>query len=387
MNGMADPTDHRFATPDLPERQGRHRHAPGAGTWTPAVTTAPRRRRRATPDATVTGSLPLPPTRRPAGPPPAPDFVAARGELPIPSPAPGEAEEPTVRRKKITLTRPDRTPRQDDDEARVYVAPPPDGLGTFDLGSVPASVTPPRSWRKAAWFASISSGGVVVALLVAGTLLVGQPPPDRRVAEGWPDRHGGVAPLLPHEGYADNETGYLTEDSAPTSTTAPTTTETTGSSTDNQAELRSPSTSAARSSVSQTSDAPSSTPPTSSAPPLQKPPVTRAPTTKAQTRYVPFEPYDADTMGERSQDYLDLVTEDADSAHELTTGQLASEGAEGLREKYADVAYFVVKHIYVDQNDGYTVNTVEVTHTDGTTTEETRKLVFTNDSKIADDGQ
>ncbi|MFD2397315.1 hypothetical protein ACFSVJ_11840 [Prauserella oleivorans] len=103
------------------------------------------------------------------------------------------------------------------------MAPPPDGLGKFDLGSVPASVTPPSTWRKAAWFASLSSGGVVVALLVAGTALV-TPDDDRRAIEGWPDRNGAVAPLLPDEQYDDGNQEDLpgsastsTPDDAPSS--------------------------------------------------------------------------------------------------------------------------------------------------------------------------
>ncbi|MFD2397316.1 hypothetical protein ACFSVJ_11845 [Prauserella oleivorans] len=92
-------------------------------------------------------------------------------------------------------------------------------------------------------------------------------------------------------------------------------------------------------------------------------------------------------MAKQSQAFLDTVTEDPQAAHELTTGELAAQGPKGLEQKYADIAYFEVKHIYVDQNEGYTVNTVEVTYTDGSTTEETRRLTFESDEKISSDGQ
>jgi hypothetical protein len=51
------------------------------------------------------------------------------------------------------------------------------------------------------------------------------------------------------------------------------------------------------------------------------------------------------------------------------------------------VAYFEVKNVYIDQNDGYTVNTVEVTHTDGTKTVERRTLTFGDNNKIESDGR
>ncbi|MFF5986404.1 hypothetical protein [Prauserella flavalba] len=410
MNGRADSTKRRVPYSDQPTvAEGRRRHAPGAGTWTPSVPAKPRHHHRrdgsgrAAPagpasDTPFSGSLPVPPAR-PA------EFAASRGELPIPAVQPAVEQEETtasieavvdtpvgegttVRRKKITLTTCERPARQPDDEARVYVAPPPDGLGKFDLGSVPASVTPPKSWRKAAWFATISSGGVVVAMLVAGTVLVGQPPAERAAIEGWPDRHGGVAPLLPHEGYAEDDQS-VTDDATPTSSaddssSSPSSEE----DPDTPAGLRSSSEVDETTTPEQGSSRPTLT--TSAGPTtseLRKPPVTPAPTSRAKPRYITAPPYDADQLGQTSQDFFNTVTEDPATAYAMTTGELAAEGEEGLRQKYANVAYFEVKHVYIDQNEGYTINTVEVTHPDGTTTEETRKLVFADDEKISNDGQ
>lgn len=47
------------------------------------------------------------------------------------------------------------------------------GLQMFRLGTIPASVTPPRSWRRAAWFTVLASVAALVGLVVAGALLVG----------------------------------------------------------------------------------------------------------------------------------------------------------------------------------------------------------------------
>src|SRR4051812_33219903 len=38
------------------------------------------------------------------------------------------------------------------------------GLRKFNIGLVPASVTPPRTWKRAAWFAVASSLGVLIGL-------------------------------------------------------------------------------------------------------------------------------------------------------------------------------------------------------------------------------
>ncbi|MEU3275552.1 hypothetical protein ABZ639_32270 [Saccharomonospora sp. NPDC006951] len=441
MNGRADFTEYRFATPQYRQpNQGRHRRAQGAETWTPAVPAyspaaraltppAPRERRHVTrgnpldTTAPTLQGLPLPQTRAPQ--PRDMEFAASRGELPLTAPAvpppspenpgnpalggPGEqagppCQEKPSRRKKVTLTTPcAATPA--DDEVRVYVAPPPDGLGKFDLGSVPASVTPPRSWRKAAWFATLSSGGVVVALLVAGTMLVSQPPEERQAIEGWTDR-GGNAPLLPDEDYADDipldggaptsgetsrtrEAPAQGEDSAATDTTASFRTTSPWHGTFPPSgpgtEPTGPGTEPTGSAPPPDAGAPGHSDP-STQPKPQKPQVTQAPMTQSKERYL-LPAHDADTIGQRSQDYLNTVTEDPATAHEMTTGELAAEGTEGLRQKYADIAYFEVKHVYIDQNEGYTVNSVEVTHLDGSKTQETRKLIFGDGSKIAEDGQ
>ena len=48
----------------------------------------------------------------------------------------------------------------------------PVGLRMFNLGSIPASVTPPRSWRRAAWFTVVSSAAALAGLLAIGAALV-----------------------------------------------------------------------------------------------------------------------------------------------------------------------------------------------------------------------
>ena len=71
----------------------------------------------------------------------------------------------------------------------------------------------------------------------------------------------------------------------------------------------------------------------------------------------------------------------------MTTGRLHEQGPQALADRYAGIAYFEVKKVSIDQQRGVTVNTVEVTHTDGTKTVEERTLTFGDGDKITADGQ
>ncbi|MEV6627950.1 hypothetical protein AB0M71_44200, partial [Amycolatopsis sp. NPDC051114] len=120
----------------------------------------------------------------------------------------------------------------------------------------------------------------------------------------------------------------------------------------------------------------------------QKPPVTPA------QRENPVKPPwwysfppDAQTMGDNSEKFFNTVTTDPAAASSVTTGELHDQGPQALAERYADVAYFEVRKVSIDQQRGVTVNTVEITHTDGTKTIEERTLTFGDGDKIAADGQ
>lgn len=52
---------------------------------------------------------------------------------------------------------------------------PVGGLHKFDLGMVPASVTPPRSWHRAAWFTVVSSAAALCGLLFAASAISDHP--------------------------------------------------------------------------------------------------------------------------------------------------------------------------------------------------------------------
>ncbi|WP_245782945.1 MULTISPECIES: hypothetical protein [Amycolatopsis] len=372
---------------------GRHRR--GAGTWTPRVpqrSTGGRHSSFASAaiDPPARGSLPL----VPPGPEEGGVFPTSRGELPLPKPPERQAPPAKPRRTKVTLTPP--TPHDEnaeDEDVRVYVAPPETGLGSFDLGSVPASVTPPRTWRKAAWFATASSGGVVLALLFAGSALVGKPTPDQ-AGDAWIPGLGGGLPTLGGErvvpapgggGYPSDPTSGSRNFRSETSTSEPpTTTEAPGS-------TRNPGVSSSHGvtgghglpPVSGGGPGQSGTPSTSTAPPV-KPSPTPAPYDADPWRFRIPEG-DPQVLAQNSQRYLDTVTEDPQAAYAMTTGELQQEGTQGIEQKYADVAYFQVEHVQVHQYDGKTVCTVKLVRKDGSASTEQRTLTF-DGPKIANDG-
>ena len=337
------------------------------------------------------GSLPLPPPFPQDAPAEGARFGAISGQLPIDPPAPPPPRG-GPRRQKVTLTPPtnhEETP--EDDDVRVYVAPPETGLSTFDLGSVPASVTPPRSWRKAAWFATASSGGVVVALLFAGSALVGKPAPDQ-AGGGWIPGLGGGIPTIGGEQLAPGPAGGGRPDGLSRPTTKTVTDEeltSTGSSSRNNA-VRAPEVTTTLDSTSSTGtstkDSPSggSTSSTTSSPSPQKPPSTPAPYDADPGRFA-WAQGDPATFAKDSQTYLDAVTEDPKAAAAMTTGELSQEGAQGIEQKYSDVAYFEVEHVQVHQYDGKTVCTVKKVRKNGQETTEQRTLTF-QDGKVSSDG-
>lgn len=367
---------------------GHHRHRPTPDSWTPAPSGGASHAR------TEPMSLPIPlssATTRTGD----VEFTPASGVLPI-GEEDAEAERPTIRRTTVLLAAPRSTPRSTrhltaPDDSRIYAAPP-GGLDKFDLGSVPASVTPPRTWRKAAWFASAASGAAVAAMLLAGTALMNDPAESSRAMQTWPD-HSSPQPTLPSDGgngtpRTDQHTAAerATEDSRE-SDAAPRDGEDQPAAHQSNNASPAPADNAAGHLDGGEPEGGQGDPgaPSSDVPPMVKPPVTPAPTESAPV--VLWAPHDTDTLAQRSQDFLNTVTEDPEAAHALTTGDLAAQGVEGLAERYSDVAYFEVREVYVDPNRGYTLNTVEVTYVDGSTEEQTRKLVFGDDDLIEADTQ
>lgn len=341
-------------------------------------------------DPPARGSLPLISQILQEGACPPPAFPAARGELPVAPPPRARAPQ----RTKVKLTSPTKHDETtEDDDVRVYVEPPDTGLGSFDLGSVPASVTPPRTWRKAAWFATASSGGVVVALLFAGSALVGKPTPTA-AGDAWiPGLGGGLSTIEGERvvpGPSDFTGTSTVTDGRHTARDPRTSSDPVG----RPDSMRAPVSTSVGSTVdtviiptdgTSTSAGSSRPRPTTTTPIPVKPTPTPAPFDADPPRFQ-FGQGDPQTLAKDSQAYLDSVTQDPQAAYAMTTGQLQQEGPQGLKKKYADVAYFQVERIHVHQYDGQTVCTVKLVRKNGTQTTEQRTITFQGGKIASDNG-
>jgi hypothetical protein len=262
--------------------------------------------------------------------------------------------------------------------------PPPDplcdtgstGLRMFNLGTIPASVTPPRSWRRAAWFTVIASIAALAGLLVMGALLVG------------PARNTGRITALPYfpEG---KPLAALRGDS------------TTGSPAARPGPVTSDSASATRAGTG-TDRAATTT--TGTHQPTGRP-ATSAPGRPTPTRHpsppvagtLPVIPpvttggdpvVDPTKLIKRTRTFFAEVTSDAQAAADLTTGTVHDDAVALIRQRYGDLSAIRIQRMSLDPSNGLTVCLVRVTARDGDT--ETRRITlrFTpgGDPKIINPG-
>jgi len=253
------------------------------------------------------------------------------------------------------------------------------GLRKFDLGNVPASVTPPRSWRRAAWFAVGTSAAVVLGLTVAAAEFMGRPVSDNTIIDALPEYPPGPLTLekLPDHDATNTAPGRPT-----TSSHGRTPSESPDASSQQEPPPRDTvtgdTTTGGTTTVGTTTgDAPSqgTTTTTPDAP------------SRRTVGPAPIAPTDPQEMGDRTVEYFRLVTSDPEAAHTMTTGDMAREGTEGIEARYGDVERVEVQDITIDRNQATTTSTVRIVREDGTETVERRRLTFTwgGDPKITDD--
>ena len=220
------------------------------------------------------------------------------------------------------------------------------GLLKFNLGRVPASVVPPRSWRRAAWFAVGAATSVVVALAIAAYLLVGPP---RRIAE--------IDSMPAYPSFPTAASATTGADGAAVPTTG------------------SPGTWTAAAQAG------------SQAPPAPAAPLPVPGTTKP-TRTGPVSPIvvttvtggkpvvDPQALVTLANQFYGAVITNANAALDLTADTLRAGGSALLQRRYDGVSGIQVKAITVDPSRGTAVSLLQLSREDGSTTLEQRTLLF-----------
>ncbi|WP_086663868.1 hypothetical protein [Lentzea kentuckyensis] len=221
-----------------------------------------------------------------------------------------------------------------------------DGLRKFNIGLVPASVTPPRTWKRAAWFAVISSVLVLVGLSVAAAKLVGG---------------GGGVEKIGLPGYPSDVPiiSALPTGTSPSATGTRPSAANTGRGA--QVPGTGPSAAPGQSQGSATNAKPSGTAP----PVITTVPVTQAPIV------------DGTKIAQRTESFYREMTKNADTALAMTTDTVRSNAGALLEGRVADISLIEVKEIVVDPSKGLTVSLLQVTKKDGSVSTEKRELSFT----------
>jgi hypothetical protein len=223
-----------------------------------------------------------------------------------------------------------------------------DGLRKFNIGLVPASVTPPRTWKRAAWFAVISSVLVLVGLSVAAAKLVSG---------------GGAVETIGLPGYPSD---VPLISALPTGGTSPSATAGTRPSAANTGR-GAPVPGAGSSAPGTSGQGPAtSTKPNGSAPPV----ITTVPVTQAPV-------VDGTKIAQQTEHFYREMATNADTALSMTTDTVRSNASALLEGRLADISLIEVKEIVVDPSKGLTVSLLQVTKKDGSVSTEKRELTFT----------
>jgi hypothetical protein len=235
---------------------------------------------------------------------------------------------------------------------------PTAGLATFQLGNVPASVTPPRTWRRAAIFAVGAAVFVVLALVVATVMLMGPPRtrlPDELSLPSFPSNRV-VLTRLPDQWPPIPSPGRTRSSDAATSSARP-----------SRTSDRAPAV------TSRPTEPGSST----TVPPTQSPSATRT----TVNDLGPVNGTSPQVMGDVTEQYFAEVTSDSVSAHQLTTGEMRAEGPEGIDQRYGSADQVRVRQITIDPSRSVATADVEITSRDGNSRLERRRLTFSRGSQ------
>ncbi|MEB3368855.1 hypothetical protein [Saccharopolyspora mangrovi] len=239
---------------------------------------------------------------------------------------------------------------------------PVGGLHKFDLGMVPASVTPPPTWRRAAWFAIASSVAALGGLVFATTLVSSHTTRiDGLDLPSMP--RGGQYPPIPRDPY------FLTGDPTRPSTAGATP----PPSSPNQL-VAGPVPTATP--VPQPGEEDSGADPEPGSPgsgtPGAPPTTSRPPTSEAPQL---LKLTDTEGMQRSSEQYYAAISGgDLPGAYAMTTGRLREEGYEAFAGRYSYAKRVEVEQVYVTPTS--TTHTLRLTLPDGSVRTERRMLRY-----------
>ncbi len=254
------------------------------------------------------------------------------------------------------------------------------GLHKFDLGYIPASVTPPRTWRKAAWFTVICSAAALVGLLYVTAELVGPvhvasdidslPGLPTNLPFFTPPSSSGNQPGVRHS-QPQSRPDQQQRPNQPGSTAAPT-----------DAQGRPITTADGSSSAGGLPPSGGGAPGTGNAPTtvVEPPPVT---TVNSGPPSV-----DPTKLGTRTEQFFSEVTSNVDAAASMTSDTVHGDAKAIIEQNYGDISTIKVKSISLDPTNGLTVSVLQVTNKDGSVLTQQRTLRFTlsGDPKIENPG-
>jgi hypothetical protein len=246
------------------------------------------------------------------------------------------------------------------------------GLRMFNLGTIPASVTPPRSWRRAAWFTVIASVAALAGLLTVAAVMVLPQRDTSRIAA--PPYFPAGRPLVALGSEAPSGSRGATR----TGPVSP----------DGVAGIR-PLTGHVPTAVPTTWSPPgtgSGGPPTTSRRP--SPPVAGTPPVITPVTDVGEPVVDPTQLIKRTRTFFAEVTSDARAAADLTTGTVHDDAVALIHQRYGDLSSIQIQRIGLDPVNGLTVCVVRITGKDGGTQVRTITLRFTPgaDPKIINPG-
>ncbi|WP_406688689.1 hypothetical protein REH65_20345 [Saccharopolyspora sp. ID03-671] len=290
------------------------------------------------------------------------------GPPPPPEPAPGRHRKTDAGATWAPV--PAQRTASEDSSPRLVIDPlidtaPVGGLHKFDLGMVPASVTPPRSWRRAAWFAIASSVAALGGLVFATTLVSSHTTRIEGLDLPSMPRGGAYPPLLRDPYFLTGDpTRPTTSGAAPRPPSSPNRLAAgplpTGTATPDPGEEASDDLPEAPGDGAPGADVPG--PPTTS-----RPPTTEAPQLLKLT--------DTEGMQRSSEQYYDAIAAgDLPGAYALTTGRLREEGYESFAARYSHATKVEVTEVYVTPTS--TTHALRLTLPDGSQRTERRVLRY-----------